>query len=120
LTTANLGCLYVSDNDYHFNRLFCGGIRRRRAFPLRRAASARDSFGAWRDIAERSSFYPYEFIAHPASPYRFPRWPAGFTAARNIADLNIHRKYLFLYFVCRKNAFNGNNWHFQPAPWDKV
>lgn len=107
LATANLGYLYVSDNDYHFNRLFCGGIRRERGFSLRRAASQRDIRGGLRRVAARRACYPYEFVLYPASPYRTPRWPVSVTAPPCVADLNIHRKYLFLHSVCRKCAFIG-------------
>jgi hypothetical protein len=60
------------------------------------------------------SFYPYEFTAHPVSPLRLPIGSNALQGRAFYVDLNIHRKYLFLHFVCLKNAFIDNKAHFTP------
>jgi hypothetical protein len=58
------------------------------------------------------SFYPYEFTAHPVSPLRLSIGSNALQGRAFSVDLNIHRKYLFLNFVCLKNAFIDNKAHF--------
>jgi hypothetical protein len=62
------------------------------------------------------SFYPYEFTAHPVSPLHLPIGSNALQGRAFYVDLNIHRKYLFLNFVCLKNAFIDNKAHFTPFP----